>query len=145
MGGASLCPEVISLLEHLSHQLQRFSADDPYERCGLIIIRGGKFSFIELPNRHPEPWHKYRMHTRDAAGALRKARGTLKGALHTHPGRTRESMVPTPQDRSQAAARPGLLHMLYHPFTRRLTLFGDKGSYKSFHLKARWVYKKGKF
>lgn len=134
------------MYEHLSHQLQRFGPDDPYEQCGFLFSRryGTPISFREVPNSHPESWHKFRIamplyHQAMASFTLKPAERGVVGILHTHPGRDRDDWYPSASDHAGAAQWPELMHLVYHPFTRRLTWFHGGGIRESFHLKARWM------
>jgi proteasome lid subunit RPN8/RPN11 len=141
------------MYEHLAHQLQRFSPDDPYERCGFLLSRrfGTPLSLREVPNSHPEPATNFRITddlykeaVRTFSMSKRPGRPrSVVGVFHTHPHRGLwEDVFPSASDLAGAAKWPYFVHLVYHPFTRRLTQYAGEGIIKSFHLKPRWIYRK---
>jgi proteasome lid subunit RPN8/RPN11 len=138
----------------LQHQLQRFTPDDPYERCGFIWSRryGTPFSLREVLNTHPEPETNFRIDSGLVREALKtyslsRAPGrprSIVGVFHTHPGRgTGADAHPSANDFLAASRHPQFIWVIWHPYTRRLTAYADHGVIESFHLKARWVSRKG--
>ena len=133
-----------------SHQAQRFSPDDPHERCGFLMSRryNAPISMLETHNVSPYPWMKFVIASRDYnrvkdSYTLKPGVRGVVGVWHTHPGRDRETWFPSASDLAGAARHPELIHVLYHPFTRRLTVFSARGITESFHLPPRWIYRRG--
>lgn len=137
------------MFDHLAHQLRRVRPDDLYERCGFLFSKryGNPLSFREVANTHPEPADHFRIAQADYDRAMQTftlgAQMGVVGVLHTHPGWDRESWYPSADDLAGAAKWPALIHMVYHPYTRRLVWYQASGLRDVFHLKPRWVYKKG--
>lgn len=131
--------------ENLGHQLQRFSPDDLVERCGVLIADDdwNLVSLRETKNSHPYPADKFRISKRGYhfVDLLWSEHPEIRvaGIFHTHPGRDKDGWVPSPQDVAGAVGMPDLIHVVYHPFTRWLTLFSGRGMVTSFHLKPKWM------
>lgn len=113
---------------HLGRQLGRFSADDPYERCGYILFRGPWekqwISLVEVENLADDPTSNAKMRFQPHRPGHRNF---VAGTFHTHPGRDRYGGYPSDRDILTAAREPSLLGAVYHPYTRRLAIYDWRG------------------
>jgi proteasome lid subunit RPN8/RPN11 len=123
---------------HLARQLRRFSPDDEYERCGLLVGIPWAQSITvmrEVTNVHQDPATNFRVLMTDVlrVQALVAPTRSVLGVIHTHPGRDRDGWRPSASDLLKADY--GKVHVVYHPYTRRLTMYQSTGVRFSVHLR----------
>lgn len=107
--------------------LHRYGWDDPNERCGIIVRAPWGTHFIELPNRHPQPEHRFSIRAGDIKTALKRYPDIeLLGFFHTHPG-DKSMERPSTRDLHIAAQMRDYLHAMYHPWTRQLVWYDHTG------------------
>lgn len=113
------------VLDHLA----AYATDERFERCGIIVTKSGVTSFIEVPNRHIDPTHRFTIIRRDVKTALiahEAGDQDLAGFFHTHPGP--DSMRrPSTRDLWTAGRLPAYLHAVYHPYSGALTWYDGTG------------------
>lgn len=114
---------------------ERFKPDDEYERCGLIL---GVDRYIELPNAHDTPEDNFTILAKDVFDATWKYDNEWYGFWHTHPGRDRTQWEPSINDVNTAWRLHNYMHLVYHPFTRRLTRYDGTGVSSITHIKYRF-------
>src|SRR5690242_1815813 len=104
--------------------LHRYRWDDMEERCGIITRARWGMSFIEVPNRHPEPQHRFLIRAGDVVRVMvrRDQDEELIGYFHTHPG-DQSMRLPSTRDFFVAGKHRELLHAMYHPWSHSLTWF----------------------
>lgn len=113
---------------------ERFKPEDEYERCGLIL---GVGRYIELPNTHDSPEDNFSILARDVYEATVHQDNEWLGFWHTHPGRDRTQWEPSINDVNTAGRLRNYIHVVYHPFTRRLTTYDEIGSRSIIHMRHR--------
>lgn len=87
-------------------------------------------SFIEVPNRHPEPSHRFLIRAGDVKRALaNRTNSVVLGYFHTHPGDQSMSR-PSTRDFYVAGRNRELLHAMYHPWSHALVWFDHTGVLK---------------
>lgn len=129
---------------HAAHQFGRFDPADRYERCGFLFSQryGSHVSFVEIDNAHLDPATNFSIRRQDYARVMKQywlkpgVRGVV-GILHTHPGYDRDGWYPSANDFLTASQHSSLVHTVYHPYTRRVTIYNMHGNVASFHVPAR--------
>lgn len=127
----------------LLSQLNRFSPDDQYERCGMLMGYQGRIHLREFPNRHPEPEHSFRIMHEDAL-AYRKYwylrdHYLWLGWFHTHPGYDPVNRDPSDKDYEQAKDNT-LSYYLWFPAHRILTSYSRNGIVFQKHIPRRLMH-----
>lgn len=121
---------------YMARQLDRYSRHDEEERCGIVVsLHGGRFSLVELPNRHPMPTTNFRIYWTDVHDAIARYGGRYHGYFHTHPGDSEKN--PSTEDKLVAGIQKCFAHYVYHPLSRRLVEYNHLGVIASSYIPPR--------
>lgn len=121
--------------QHVAHQVGRFRPSDPYERVGLLLGGRTQLAMVEVTNHHADPATGTLVSRRDIARvtAANAPRRSVVGLIHTHPGWDPQTWEPSSRDLLTAVEYAGMVHAVYHPYTRLITVYGAWGMILRFH------------